>query len=165
MVPSLLLFYLLILLTTPSFIKCAKQISSRTGDEGRRRGILPSVGKNTVFHNLLLKNYCGGSNARNHQEISSASASTTTSLLGDEQEDQIIAPMLVLEEGEERLPRSFQSSSTATASTGTTATATTSGNGSYNRMPSIFLKPEENYLDKYAACLAATEGKMMILNK
>jgi hypothetical protein len=27
-----------------------------------------------------------------------------------------------------------------------------------NRMPSIFLQPEEQYLDKYSACLAATEG-------
>ena len=27
-----------------------------------------------------------------------------------------------------------------------------------NRMPSLFMLPEEQYLDKYAACLAATEG-------
>jgi len=74
-------------------------------------------------------------------------------------EQEVIPPILVLDEGGERLSPSSTASSLSTA--GGTASATANGvssSSSYNRMPSLFLKPEEQYLDKYAACLAATEG-------
>lgn len=56
----------------------------------------------------------------------------------DQQDTEV--PITPIDEPSKRVQRSLQST------TGST------------RMPSLFMKPEEYYLDKYAACLAATEG-------
>lgn len=62
-------------------------------------------------------------------------------------EDEIASPILLLEgEPSRHMQKELQHLTTATR------------HGESNRMPSLFMKPEEQYLDKYAACLAATEG-------
>jgi hypothetical protein len=117
---------------------------------------------NFMQYNNLLKYYSTKpSLGKNNHKISSTSVSTTSNVVETMGEQEVIPPILVLDEGGERLSPSSTASSLSTA--GGTASATANGvssssSSSYNRMPSLFLKPEEQYLDKYAACLAATEG-------
>jgi hypothetical protein len=115
---------------------------------------------NFMQYNNLLKYYSTKpSLGKNNHKISSTSVSTTSNVVKTMGEQEVIPPILVLDEGGERLSPSSTASSLSTA--GGTASATANGvssSSSYNRMPSLFLKPEEQYLDKYAACLAATEG-------
>lgn len=110
----------------------------------------------------LLKKYRMKPNLGKHHEISSTSVSATSYVVEDMEGQEVIPPIFASDERGERMSTSSMAASVSTVG-GTTASATTANGGggggsSYNRMPSLFLKPEEQYLDKYAACLAATEG-------
>jgi hypothetical protein len=116
---------------------------------------------NFMQDNNLFNYYSTKPSLGKNQKISSTGVSTTSNVVENMGEQEVTPPILVLDEGGERLSTSSTAYSLSTV--GGTASATANGGSSsssstYNRMPSLFLKPEEQYLDKYAACLAATEG-------